>query len=413
MPARSGSASASPSCRTGRPAGSRARRSAASPRSHTHLVVNLGERKATLVREGRVVLRAPVGIGRPGATTPTGSFYIRNKLSRFASPTYGPVAFGTSARSADAHRLAGGRVHRHPRHRPAGAAPGRGLPRVHPDAQRRHPAPREAHARRDARDGARVRRRLTAGLVLCLAAFAGVAAAQAVGAGPTSTTQGPTQLWEQFPLDPAPQQARAPARTTRTPAPAPAAAPAGGIDPLVWIIGGALLLGAPLVLLVGRMRHSPPAVAQTGSLVPLTPAFRREPEPEPLAILPPPEPEPEPNPSPRPPAPRRAAGDRLDLRDRLVPAGRAPGVRPAAARRPRHPRRSRALGELPLGRGRRSALDAARRPARARTSALAPPARRLDRGGARTDLVQPPPPAAGALSSRFGGRPSPASWRVA
>ncbi len=68
---------------------------------HTHLVVNLGERKATLVREGRVVLRAPVGIGRPGATTPTGSFYIRNKLTRFASPTYGPVAFGTSARSAD------------------------------------------------------------------------------------------------------------------------------------------------------------------------------------------------------------------------------------------------------------------------------------------------------------------------
>ncbi len=68
---------------------------------HTHLVVNLAERKATLVREGRVVLRAPVGIGAPGATTPTGSFYIRNKLTRFASPTYGPVAFGTSARSAD------------------------------------------------------------------------------------------------------------------------------------------------------------------------------------------------------------------------------------------------------------------------------------------------------------------------
>ncbi len=176
-----------------------------------------------------------------------------------------------------------------------------------------------------------MRRRLTAGLVLCLAAFAGVAAAQAVGAGPTSTTQGPTQLWEQFPLDPAPQQARAPARTTRTPAPAPAAAPAGGIDPVVWIIGGALLLGAPLVLLVGRMRHSPPAVAQTGSFVPLTPAFRREPEPEPepeepfeptgpirvvdrrepvvvpLPILPSPEPEPEPEPEPAPRTPQAIA----------------------------------------------------------------------------------------------------------
>jgi hypothetical protein len=170
-----------------------------------------------------------------------------------------------------------------------------------------------------------VRRRLTAGLVLCLAAFAGVAAAQAVGAGPTSTTQGPTQLWEQFPLDPAPQQARAPARTTPARAPAPAAAPAGRVDPVVWIIGGALLLGAPLVLLAGRMRHSPAAVAQTGSFVPLTPAFRREPEPAPeesfeptgpirvvdrrepvvvpLPILAPAEPEPE----PEPPAPQAIA----------------------------------------------------------------------------------------------------------
>jgi len=32
--------------------------------------------------------------------TPTGRFYVRNRLTRFASPTYGPVAFGTSARSA-------------------------------------------------------------------------------------------------------------------------------------------------------------------------------------------------------------------------------------------------------------------------------------------------------------------------
>jgi hypothetical protein len=174
-----------------------------------------------------------------------------------------------------------------------------------------------------------VRRRLAAGLLLCLAAFAGIAAAQAVGAGPTSTTQSPTQLWEQFPLDPAPQQARAPASTTRTPAPAPAAAPSGGIDPLVWIVGGALLLGAPLVILAGRLRQSAPAVAQTGTLVPLAPAFRREPEPEPereepfeptgpiriedrrepvvvpAPVLPPPEPEPEPEPPepPTPPAP--------------------------------------------------------------------------------------------------------------
>jgi hypothetical protein len=174
-----------------------------------------------------------------------------------------------------------------------------------------------------------VRRRLSAGFLLCLAAFAGIAAAQAVGAGPTSTTQSPTQLWEQFPLDPAPQQARAPASTTRQPAPAPAAAPSGGIDPLVWIVGGALLLGAPLVLLAGRLRRSAPAVAQTGTIVPLAPAFRREPEPDfeavpeepfeptgpiriedrrepvvvPAPVFRPPEPEPE----PAPPAPHAIA----------------------------------------------------------------------------------------------------------
>ena len=69
---------------------------------HTHLVVNLGERKATLVREGA---RRAAGAGRRSARRarprPPAGFYIRNKLTRFASPTYGPVAFGTSARSAD------------------------------------------------------------------------------------------------------------------------------------------------------------------------------------------------------------------------------------------------------------------------------------------------------------------------
>jgi lipoprotein-anchoring transpeptidase ErfK/SrfK len=35
----------------------------------------------------------------PGWETPRGAFYIRNKLTRYRSPAYGPVAFGTSARS--------------------------------------------------------------------------------------------------------------------------------------------------------------------------------------------------------------------------------------------------------------------------------------------------------------------------
>jgi lipoprotein-anchoring transpeptidase ErfK/SrfK len=66
---------------------------------HTHLVVNLERLTATLYRDGRPVFRAPVGVGRDDWPTPTGRFYIREKLTRFSSPFYGPLAFGTSARS--------------------------------------------------------------------------------------------------------------------------------------------------------------------------------------------------------------------------------------------------------------------------------------------------------------------------
>jgi lipoprotein-anchoring transpeptidase ErfK/SrfK len=46
------------------------------------------------------VFQAPVGIGRPVSPTPRGEFYVRNKLTRFDDVFYGPVAFGTNARSA-------------------------------------------------------------------------------------------------------------------------------------------------------------------------------------------------------------------------------------------------------------------------------------------------------------------------
>ena len=65
----------------------------------TRLVVNLRRRRATLWRDGRPLLRAPVGIGLPQWPTPRGRFYVRNKLVRYRSPFYGPLAFGTSARS--------------------------------------------------------------------------------------------------------------------------------------------------------------------------------------------------------------------------------------------------------------------------------------------------------------------------
>ena len=46
------------------------------------------------------MLRAPVGVGLSQWPTPRGRFYVRNKLVRYRSDFYGPLAFGTSARSA-------------------------------------------------------------------------------------------------------------------------------------------------------------------------------------------------------------------------------------------------------------------------------------------------------------------------
>jgi lipoprotein-anchoring transpeptidase ErfK/SrfK len=68
----------------------------------THLVVDVAHLRATLYRDGHVVQRAPVAVGMAGWDTPGGEFYVRNRLTRYRSPVYGPVAFGTSARSPQA-----------------------------------------------------------------------------------------------------------------------------------------------------------------------------------------------------------------------------------------------------------------------------------------------------------------------
>ena len=64
------------------------------------LVVDRRRLTATLYRRGKVVFRAPVGVGLSDWPTPRGEFYIRNQLYGFGNPVYGPIAFGTSARSA-------------------------------------------------------------------------------------------------------------------------------------------------------------------------------------------------------------------------------------------------------------------------------------------------------------------------
>jgi hypothetical protein len=85
----------------------------------TRLDVDLTRLRLTLYRDGRPVLRAPVGVGRESRPTPRGEFYIRNKLTRYRSAAYGPVAFGTSARSPTATGWpAGGFVGIHGTNRP-------------------------------------------------------------------------------------------------------------------------------------------------------------------------------------------------------------------------------------------------------------------------------------------------------
>jgi L,D-transpeptidase catalytic domain len=66
----------------------------------TRLVVDRRRLRATLYRRGQVVFRAPVGVGVAQWPTPRGEFFIRNQLYGFGNPVYGPVAFGTSARSS-------------------------------------------------------------------------------------------------------------------------------------------------------------------------------------------------------------------------------------------------------------------------------------------------------------------------
>jgi len=67
---------------------------------HTYLVVDRARLTATLFRDGRDVFSAPVGVGKAGSPTPAGQFYVRDRLNGFGNPFYGPIAFGTSARSA-------------------------------------------------------------------------------------------------------------------------------------------------------------------------------------------------------------------------------------------------------------------------------------------------------------------------
>jgi lipoprotein-anchoring transpeptidase ErfK/SrfK len=74
----------------------------------TRLVVDRARLTISLYRQGRLVFRAPVGVGQPQWPTPRGQFYVRERLDGFGDPFYGPIAFGTSGRSTQLTDWPGG-----------------------------------------------------------------------------------------------------------------------------------------------------------------------------------------------------------------------------------------------------------------------------------------------------------------
>jgi len=66
----------------------------------THLVIDRALFTATLYRRGVAVFRTRVGVGKSFWPTPAGEFYVRERITGFSDLIYGPIAFGTNARSA-------------------------------------------------------------------------------------------------------------------------------------------------------------------------------------------------------------------------------------------------------------------------------------------------------------------------
>ncbi len=71
--------------------------------------IDLAARTLRLLVDGRVVVSAPVAIGTPDNPTPTGHFYVVDKLATGdPDDDYGPIAFGLSGHSVKLTDFAGG-----------------------------------------------------------------------------------------------------------------------------------------------------------------------------------------------------------------------------------------------------------------------------------------------------------------
>ena len=106
----------------------------------TKLLVDRRRLRATLLRDGRRIWSAPVGIGARATPTPAGRYWMRTRLRGIrARPMYGPWAFGTSAYSVLSDWPGGGVIGIHGTDEPEliPGRPSRGCIRVRNPAIRR------------------------------------------------------------------------------------------------------------------------------------------------------------------------------------------------------------------------------------------------------------------------------------
>ena len=75
-----------------------------------YLLIDKRSLRATLFRDGRAIFDAPVGVGKASTVTPSGSFYVLEKLVTANTPVYGPLALGTSAYAPTLREWPGGGV---------------------------------------------------------------------------------------------------------------------------------------------------------------------------------------------------------------------------------------------------------------------------------------------------------------
>lgn len=66
---------------------------------HTQVVVDRRKLRLTLYKNGKRILRVPIGVGKGSTPTPGGKSWIRERLNGLGNPVYGPIAFGTATYS--------------------------------------------------------------------------------------------------------------------------------------------------------------------------------------------------------------------------------------------------------------------------------------------------------------------------